>query len=840
MEDFSLFSGVPMLRAASDEPSPSRGFSVPDGVRDGIAETAKALGISPIDLATAISYETGGTFDPTKAGPTTKWGQHRGLIQFGEPQAKEHGVDWSDPVGSQLGANGAVASYLRSAGVKPGMGLLDIYSAINAGAPGLYDRSDAAAGGAPGTVRDKVEKQMAGHRANAEAIFGDTGRSDQERMGRMGAFPLPSEGFSPMRMPNFETVPTTQAERDGPIADFLSPSKTIPGDVPLANMRTLPGSIDPGYLYVDGPNATPSRPLNPSITAAAERGRGPAADRVARGGAAVEANVPAMAPQPAVDPMRNETGLQTRQLQVAAEEQRQGQAPTPTGQAVGGLGGLGGFAIPGTNTVVPASGKPASSVESLLPFSKPNPFAFFGRPAQENQEAELKHRGVVAAANQLVAQGMSPEQAVATVYSPHIGQQLALSGVKQQRDAVVSTDITGRLGMIAPITPPGIAGQPSTPPVSSAAGAGGSPSAPKPTQPQAVPSAATGSPSATSAPATDAQARISTGNKTVDALFTLREQKLREYRQTSDLTARAANSPAAEAAVKARLDAIKTEIGGIDEQMKQYAPTGTIKEYVYAMNQRREQGLPVITMEQFDQEQRRAGAANVNVGGGSDAQIFTAMEKGAEAAQTAANGLQSIREARRAVAGGGFFGAGADWKLGLQKAAAGLGIGDEESLSKIVNTETFRSAIAPQVAATMRATVGSTQISNADREFAEKAAGGSITLDEKSIVRLLDIMERAGTDIVQRHQKKLDTVYPESAGKFARERALFGVAVPAAPTTEAQEKAGGASGAPSPAPDQGAVKPDASPPVQGARQAPDGNWYVPDPSRPGKYQRVLQ
>ena len=40
----------------------------------GIIETANALGIDPVDLATAISYETAGTFDPTKRGPTTKWG----------------------------------------------------------------------------------------------------------------------------------------------------------------------------------------------------------------------------------------------------------------------------------------------------------------------------------------------------------------------------------------------------------------------------------------------------------------------------------------------------------------------------------------------------------------------------------------------------------------------------------------------------------------------------------------------------------------------------------------------------------------------------------------------
>ncbi|MCB4770478.1 hypothetical protein LGR54_17860 [Ancylobacter sp. Lp-2] len=39
----------------------------------------------------------------------------------------------------------------------------------------------------------------------------------------------------------------------------------------------------------------------------------------------------------------------------------------------------------------------------------------------------------------------------------------------------------------------------------------------------------------------------------------------------------------------------------------------------------------------------------------------------------------------------------------------------------------------------------------------------------------------------------------------------------------------------------GAGTQSAAPPAgapQGARQAPDGNWYVPDPARPGKYLKV--
>lgn len=144
-------------------------------IRQGIIEAAQELGVSPVDVATAISYETAGTFDPMKKGPTTQHGQHIGLIQFGEPQRAENGVDLTNPdtaIASQLGRGGAVVKYLRAAGVQPGMGMLDIYSAINAGRVGRYNASDANNGGAPGNVRDKVETQMSGHRKNALALLG--------------------------------------------------------------------------------------------------------------------------------------------------------------------------------------------------------------------------------------------------------------------------------------------------------------------------------------------------------------------------------------------------------------------------------------------------------------------------------------------------------------------------------------------------------------------------------------------------------------------------------------------------------------------------------------------
>lgn len=172
---------------------------------------------------------------------------------------------------------------------------------------------------------------------------------------------------------------------------------------------------------------------------------------------------------------------------------------------------------------------------------------------------------------------------------------------------------------------------------------------------------------------------------------------------------------------------------------------------------------------------RRAGASrtSINTGGGSDKQIFEALGESYKAAEAANTGLNSIREAEAALQGQGIYGQFANERLALQKIGSIFGADP----SAITNTETFRAAIAPNIAAIMKATVGSTQISNADRDFAEKAAGGAITLDKTSIQRLLSIARRASEGVVQRHNQRLNSVYPDN-GRFQRERALFGVQAP--------------------------------------------------------------
>lgn len=216
-----------------------------------IKKAAKALGIDPVDLATVVSYETSGTFDPWVKGPTTQWGTHRGLIQWGEPQRRKYGVTKDMSFDDQMMA---AVKYLRDAGVKAGMGILDVYSAINAGGVGLYNRTDANNGGAPGTVRDKVENQMGGHRRKAQRL--------------MAMAETPSSILSSLVPPTPQSAPPAFAgiAESGLLGDPLVPSPS--GAIQREMLAGLPGALPAAPIgqvqtaSLDPISALP--PLNPA------------------------------------------------------------------------------------------------------------------------------------------------------------------------------------------------------------------------------------------------------------------------------------------------------------------------------------------------------------------------------------------------------------------------------------------------------------------------------------------------------------------------------------------------------------------------------------------------
>lgn len=78
-------------------PSPNKGKFTPKkdagAIQKGIINLANKFGMNPIDVATFIRYETAGSMDPYKKGPKTQWGTHRGLIQMGDVQQAEYGIN---------------------------------------------------------------------------------------------------------------------------------------------------------------------------------------------------------------------------------------------------------------------------------------------------------------------------------------------------------------------------------------------------------------------------------------------------------------------------------------------------------------------------------------------------------------------------------------------------------------------------------------------------------------------------------------------------------------------------------------------------------------------------
>ena len=88
-----------------------------------IVAAAKQVGIRPIDLAAAMSYETIGSFDPSI---TNQLG-YSGLIQFSPDNQETYGVTADSTFEEQAQA---AARYLKDRGVRPGDGINRIYAAI--------------------------------------------------------------------------------------------------------------------------------------------------------------------------------------------------------------------------------------------------------------------------------------------------------------------------------------------------------------------------------------------------------------------------------------------------------------------------------------------------------------------------------------------------------------------------------------------------------------------------------------------------------------------------------------------------------------------------------------
>jgi hypothetical protein len=166
---------------------------------------------------------------------------------------------------------------------------------------------------------------------------------------------------------------------------------------------------------------------------------------------------------------------------------------------------------------------------------------------------------------------------------------------------------------------------------------------------------------------------------------------------------------------------------------------GTFMEYKQAL-----QPKPAQTVVKLP-EQEKAFEAKLG------AEQAEKLVKDKAAAEDARSIVSTIEEGRRLLKSGIITGFGADFLTGLGAALNQAGISFAED--SVANTQAFTANMAANVGRIIKQFGAGTGLSNADREYAEKMAGGKVTLDRKSIERILDINERMARNVISLHNR---------------------------------------------------------------------------------------
>lgn len=183
-------------------------------------------------------------------------------------------------------------------------------------------------------------------------------------------------------------------------------------------------------------------------------------------------------------------------------------------------------------------------------------------------------------------------------------------------------------------------------------------------------------------------------------------------------------------------------------------------------------GVPVTPQVEAEirAQARRAGAATTTIKTGDDVSEKLVAERlfaDRDTAVAAQRALPAYDEAEKLLKSGKVMtGTLAEGRLAIAKALAPFGV-DQTTAD---NTEVLRAQLAAPVLSLVKQLGSGAGISNADRDFAERAAGGKITLNPQAILRLAEIGRRASNLAITNYKKRLDRVYPEGEEGSSRLR----------------------------------------------------------------------
>ena len=157
-------------------------------------------------------------------------------------------------------------------------------------------------------------------------------------------------------------------------------------------------------------------------------------------------------------------------------------------------------------------------------------------------------------------------------------------------------------------------------------------------------------------------------------------------------------------------------------------------------------------------EQKQATSEFAKTLGKEQAKDFTKRQQNAVDAGRA---LQGVINAKRLLDEGVVTGTGADFVVSFGKGLERLGfnLGDE-----LDNSQAFLAAQASQVAQIIKQFGAGTGLSDADREYANKAAAGDISMSEDAIREIIRINETAYRNVVKDFNKSVDELEQREGG----------------------------------------------------------------------------
>lgn len=135
------------------------------------------------------------------------------------------------------------------------------------------------------------------------------------------------------------------------------------------------------------------------------------------------------------------------------------------------------------------------------------------------------------------------------------------------------------------------------------------------------------------------------------------------------------------------------------------------------------------------------------------------------AAEAAPETIERAKQIKAALKKGAITGTGAELKLGLGKVAKGLGWADAEDW--VSNTEVMASQLAKGTLDLIGPSKlgGGSGFSNADREFLNNVSGNKISLDAKTIDKLMDLQIKAQKATIARWNNTYDRIAKQKGAR---------------------------------------------------------------------------